>query len=64
MDSELLYKLNVSHLKNSSYVGALVGLWNSFPKPNEGESYRLWWHKAISKCFEFLRAFGKIIAWK
>lgn len=61
---QLPYKLNVSHLKNPAYLTALVGICNSFPKPKDGESYRDWWHHAISQCAEFLRAFGRRMSWQ
>ena len=54
MDSEiskLPYKLNISHLKNPSCVAALIGLWKSIPKANEGVSQRDWRNHAIFKVF-------------
>lgn len=36
--SQLPYKLNTYHLKNVDYVATLTGMWNSLPKPKEGDS--------------------------
>lgn len=62
--SHLPFKLNISHLKNKVCVSALVGIWNSIPKPHEGESWVSWWISAIEQCVEFLHSFGRRIAWK
>ena len=62
--SQLPYKLNTSHLKNPDCVAALIGIWNSLPKPKEGDSWINWWCSTLNQCVSFLQSFGRRMAWR